>query len=129
VWQTHNGTAIGRAPATQCDRTGISRRRGQALAFVFALAAGGCQFADDPAWGSKAPQLQRESVMNIRWQNRPLSELVSALGEPVLFLAIPGGGNPPGFVVVYGVDPASGCIDAFALVYGEDPMIRVYHCR
>lgn len=67
--------------------------------------------------------------MNRRWQNRRLSELRSVLGTPRMIMNIPGGGNPPGFVAVYGEDKASGCIDAFAFVYGGDPVIRVYHCR
>jgi hypothetical protein len=100
---------------------------------VLALAAAGCQFPwaldDGDHSASKAPRLQRESAMNTRWQNRPLSELIAALGEPPLIMSIPGGGNPPGFVVVYGLDRLSGCIDAFALVYGSDPTVRVYHCR
>lgn len=71
----------------------------------------------------------REFAMNQRWQNRPMSQLVAALGEPKLLLTIPGGGNPPGFVAFYGLDPATGCIDAFALVYGADPAVRAYYCR
>lgn len=71
----------------------------------------------------------REFEMNRRWHERPMSHLVAALGEPKLRMNIPGGGNPPGFVIVYGLDPASGCIDAFALVYGTDPLIRAYYCR
>jgi hypothetical protein len=71
----------------------------------------------------------RERAMNQRWQNRPLSQLVAARGEPRLLLNIPGGGNPPGFVAVYGPDPATGCLDAFALLYGADPEIRSYYCR
>jgi hypothetical protein len=130
---THNGTATGRPPATQCDRRGSSSRCARALVFVLALAAAGCQFPwaldDGDHSASKAPRLQRESAMNTRWQNRPLAELIAALGEPPLIMSIPGGGNPPGFVVVYGVDPLSGCIDAFALFYGGDAIIRVYHCR
>jgi hypothetical protein len=67
--------------------------------------------------------------MNGRWQNRRFSEMQAALGRPLLLMRIPGGGNPPGFVAVYGQDPVSGCIDAFAFVYAADPVIRVYHCR
>jgi hypothetical protein len=71
----------------------------------------------------------RERAMNQYWQNRRYSELVATLGQPRRLLNIPGGGNPPGFVAVYGTDPATGCIDAFAMVYGSDPTVRVYHCR
>jgi hypothetical protein len=71
----------------------------------------------------------REFAMNQRWQNQPLSRLVDALGKPKLLLSIPGGGNPPGFIAFYGLDPATGCIDAFALVYGVNPAIRAYYCR
>ena len=71
----------------------------------------------------------RETAMNQLWQNRRYSELVATLGQPPRLLSIPGGGNPPGFVAVYGRDPTTGCIDAFAMVYGSDPRVRVYHCR
>ena len=67
--------------------------------------------------------------MNGQWQHRHFSELVATLREPLLVLNIPGGGNPPGFAVVYGRDALTGCIDAFALVYGRDPTIRMYYCR
>jgi len=67
--------------------------------------------------------------MNQYWQNRRYSELVATLGQPRMLLNIPGGGNPPGFVALYGRDAASGCIDAFAMVYGSNPLVRVYYCR
>ena len=67
--------------------------------------------------------------MNGQWQDRRYSELVATRGEPLLVLNIPGGGSPPGFAVVYGLDPLTGCIDSFALVHGRDPTIRIYHCR
>jgi hypothetical protein len=70
-----------------------------------------------------------EIAMNRRWQNRRLSELIGEMGAPTLFMNIPGGGNPPGFAAVYGLDRASGCIDAFAFVPAPDPIIRIYHCR
>jgi hypothetical protein len=128
------GIARGRSPVPQLGRSGVSLRCRQALVFMLALMSAACQqfpWALDGGSprGSNAPRLQREMAMNIRWQNRPLSELVATLGQPVLILTIPGGGNPPGFAVVYGIDPVSGCIDAFALVYGSDPTIRVYYCR
>ncbi|MCM2251954.1 MAG: hypothetical protein NDJ19_06310 [Ramlibacter sp.] len=106
------------------------------MPLVLGLLATGCQHlgpADahhDPSRAaSPALQLEREHSMNARWQNRPLSELVQALGEPLLILTIPGGGNPPGFAAVYDLDRTSGCMDAFALLYGHDPTIRIYHCR
>ena len=67
--------------------------------------------------------------MNRYWQNRRYSELVATLGQPRMLLNIPGGGNPPGFVAVYGTDPVTRCVDAFAMVYGSDPLVRVYYCR
>ena len=72
---------------------------------------------------------QREAEMNRAWQNRPLTQLVRTLGDPRLSLDIPGGGNPPGFVVVYGRDRATGCLDAFAVNLGTDPTVRLYSCR
>ena len=80
-------------------------------------------------YGARQMRLAREAVMNERWNNRRMSELVAALGEPERLLAIPGGGSPPSFVAVFGKDPATGCIDAFALVHGSDPTVRAYHCR
>ena len=67
--------------------------------------------------------------MNEQWQNHRYSELVAALGTPTMVMNIPGGGNPPGFAVVFGRDPATGCIDAFAMMYGTDPIVRTYYCR
>ena len=128
------GTAIGRAPAPRSDHGGVSRRCRQALVFVLALLSAACQQFpwapdDGSARGSDADRLQRETTMNSRWQNRPLSELLATLGQPLLIMNIPGGGSPPGFVVVYGIDPVTGCIDAFALVYCSDPTVRIYYCR
>ncbi|HEX6364135.1 MAG TPA: hypothetical protein VFZ93_14355 [Albitalea sp.] len=73
--------------------------------------------------------MRREAVMNEQWQNHRYSELVAALGTPTMVMNIPGGGNPPGFAVVFGRDPATGCIDAFAMMYGTDPIVRTYYCR
>ena len=78
---------------------------------------------------SSANRYQRELEMNRQWQNRPLSELVSTLGQPRITMNIPGGGNPPGFAVVYGQDERTGCIDAFAVNAGREPRIRIYYCR
>jgi hypothetical protein len=114
--------------------------RSFAFAAVMSLTAAGCQFAgleqlahDSPICNARcddwSTRLGREVNMNRRWQNHRLSELRSTLGQPQLLMSIPGGGNPPGFVAVYGQDALSGCLDAFAFVYGEDPIIRVYHCR
>jgi len=127
------GTAIGRVPAPQCDRSDVSWPCHKALVFLLALVTAACQqlpwsVGDASASGGN-DRVQREMAMNIRWQNRPLSELVATFGQPLLIMTIPGGGNPPGFAVVYGVDPRSGCIDAFALVYGSDPTVRIYYCR
>ncbi|HEY0825450.1 MAG TPA: hypothetical protein VGD76_16805, partial [Ramlibacter sp.] len=79
--------------------------------------------------GSALARAEREATMNSRWRNRPLSELVRTLGKPMLTMDIPGGGTPPGFVVVYRPDAATGCIDAFAVTLGRDPVVRLYQCR
>lgn len=102
------------------------------------LLAGGCETAkrewregptEQEAAASGSATTRREVTMNMRWQNQRFSQLRAALGEPVMLMDIPGGGNPPGMVAVYRVDPATGCRDAFALMFGQDPVIRVYHCR
>ena len=122
------------APAAAREARGPSRLCGSALVAALALGATGCEQllrwsqGDGPPRGSVA-RMQRELAMNLQWQNRSFSELKAALGQPVLVMHIPGGGNPPGFAAVYGVDPVSGCIDAFALLYGNDPIVRVYYCR
>ena len=128
------------APATD-DSSDSPRRWRNSFVLMLTLMMAGCQHLellaepelyDGPtagAAGSDSPRLRRELDMNGQWQNRRLSELVAALGEPQLIMNIPGGGNPPGFVVVYWLDPPTGCIDAFALLYGRDPPIRIYHCR
>jgi hypothetical protein len=108
-----------------------------AVLALAALAAGCAPLPQPPqpaperhaARHENGPGALREADMNRRWQNQPLSELVAALGRPARVMNIPGGGSPPGFVVVYGVDAATGCIDAFALMYAVDPIVRVYHCR
>jgi len=71
----------------------------------------------------------REGQMNREWQDKPLSDLLSAYGRPKMVMNIPGGGMPPSFAVVYGHDPDSGCIDAFAVSSTSAPVIRIYHCR
>lgn len=107
------------------------------IALAVALAA--CQLRDldvrhdapvceDGCIGASS-RVQREVAMNRKWQNRTFTDLKAALGPPRLIMAIPGGGNPPGFVAVYSADPETGCIDAFAFFHGGDPVIRVYHCR
>jgi len=78
---------------------------------------------------SKAARVERESQMNREWQNRSLTELMDSKGKPKMVMAIPGGGNPPSFAVVYDRDPDSGCIDAFAVSSRGEPVIRIYHCR
>jgi hypothetical protein len=109
-----------------------------ASALAFTLFASGCADmerevragAHDATLGTAA-RYQREIDMNRQWQNRPLSELVASAGKPKLTMNIPGGGNPPGFVVVYGVDDRTGCIDAFAMnaAVTREPTVRIYHCR
>lgn len=102
------------------------------------LLAAGCETAerewregptDEGAAASGNASTWREVTMNRRWQNQPFSQLKAALGEPLMIMDIPGGGNPPGMVAVYPVDDKTGCTDAFALLFADDPVIRVYHCR
>lgn len=102
------------------------------------MLAAGCETArrewregpsEEDALASGSAATRREVAMNRQWQQQPFSRLRAALGEPVLVMDIPGGGNPPGVVAVYQVDPGTGCRDAFALMLGRDPVIRVYHCR
>jgi len=113
-------------------------RQGRLPFLCVAVLSGGCETVErewregpteQQALASGAPGMAREVAMNRRWQNRRLSDLRMALGEPRLILQIPGGGSPAGFAAVYAVDPATGCVDAFAFVHDHDPVIRVYHCR
>ena len=78
---------------------------------------------------SAAARYDREAEMNRQWQNRPVADLLVALGRPKMVMNIPGGGMPPSYAVVYGQDPASGCIDAFAVSSTSEPVVRIYHCR
>jgi hypothetical protein len=114
----------------------LGRALGRALALAIALAGAGCadlasiereRHAYTAA--NSANRYQRELEMNRQWQNRPLSELVATLGQPRITMNIPGGGNPPGFAVVYGQDERTGCIDAFAVNASREPTIRIYYCR
>lgn len=103
--------------------------QGKVTAIAGALVLAGCQA---PGFVEPAPQLTRaarEAELNLQWREHRYSELLAARGRPLWMLEIPGGGNPPGFVVVYPKDSASGCVDAFALLYGPDPVIRLYQCR
>jgi hypothetical protein len=119
-------------------RARVRRASRAACAIALALAAAGCADLERTARSSPHPvsqgtaaRYQREIDMNRQWQNRPLSELVASAGKPKLTMNIPGGGNPPGFVVVYGVDDRTGCIDAFAMnaAVKSEPTVRIYHCR
>lgn len=83
---------------------------------------------DAPA-AANASRAAREAEMNREWSNRTLADLLLAKGHPWRLYDIPGGGNPPGFVVVYPRDPATGCIDAFAVMYGPQTLVRTYQCR
>jgi hypothetical protein len=125
--------------ATARDRIAYSARQA-ALVLALAFANTGCQqllledtVLDNPTCERgcdvASSRTGREVAMNRKWQNRRFSELRAALGPPQLIMGIPGGGNPPGFVAIYGADPVTGCIDAFAFIYSNDPVIRVYHCR
>lgn len=86
-----------------------------------------------PATGPDGPlpasREAREEEMNRAWERRPLAELLKARGRPQLILDIPGGGNPPGFVLVYPRDAATGCLDTFAMAYGRITVVRTYQCR
>jgi hypothetical protein len=125
---------MGKGTDMQQRRIAISDWRAARRAGALALALAGAGCANVPA--SRHPEISaavgrtaREAEMNQRWQNRNMSELVAALGEPILLMTIPGGGNPPGFAVVYGQHTGTGCIDAFAMLYGPDPRVRIYYCR
>ena len=103
-----------------------------AAAGAAALLAGACSIdprAPGPPEPQRAGRVARETQMNLQWQNHTLAELLRGMGEPRLLLDIPGGGNPPGFVLVYPRDVATGCIDTFAVTYGREMLVRVYQCR
>jgi hypothetical protein len=138
------GTAFcSNAPRTRARREGeVVRIRKTAVRWLLALTAlpllaacGHAPWLQEPdttvrlAAAGLVARFAREAAMNEEWQNHALSELVAAKGRPVLVLQIPGGGNPPGFVVVFGIDPDTGCIDAFAVSHDTDPLVRIYHCR
>jgi len=101
---------------------------------VLALLAAAC--ATDPRWAI-APQPEpvrvsraaRERQVNDAWQNHTMRELVDDWGPPRQLLDIPGGGSPPGFVLVYPRDEGTGCIDAFAVMVGDVIRVRSYQCR
>ena len=76
-----------------------------------------------------AARVEREGAFNRLWQNHSLRELIDHWGPPQLLLDIPGGGNPPGFVLVYRRDEDSGCLDTFAVTYGDVMRVRLYQCR
>lgn len=108
------------------------RGRRMAAAGALALLAGGCSV--DPTWAPAPQQMrvsraERERRINAEWQNHTLRELVDEWGPPSRMLEIPGGGNPPGFVMVYRRDEGTGCLDAFAIMYGEVMRVRGYLCR
>ncbi len=123
-----------------CPKTAAARSHRSlcGVVIVIALCAAGCaeleratrQQPPQPAnAGGGGIRDQREAEMNRRWQDQTLTELVATLGQPMLTMNIPGGGTPPGFVVVYGEHGSSGCIDAFAVNSGREPRVRVYYCR
>jgi hypothetical protein len=117
----------------------IARALHKVPGLALALAAAGCACVDDAADRQTraapgfdlAARGERELEMNRQWQNRPLADLVATAGQPQQTVNIPGGGTPPGFVVIYGVDQRSGCIDAFAINAGStrEPTVRIYYCR
>jgi hypothetical protein len=101
-------------------------------AAALALLASGCSI-DPPLPAPPAPprssRAAREAEMNAHWQNHPVAEVLQALGPPRLLLDIPGGGNPPGLVLVYPRDTDTGCVDTFAVMYGTPVRVRLYQCR
>lgn len=131
-------TAVNDRPPGPQAIGGAPRALRAVAALAIALAAAGCadleaaaRSGEPEARLSAAARYQRELDMNRQWQNRPLSDLVANAGKPKLTMNIPGGGNPPGFVVVYGLDDRSGCIDAFAInaAVTREPTVRIYYCR
>ena len=110
------------------------RGRGErmAAAGAVALLAGGCSI--DPRMVAppeplRASHAAREAELNQAWQNHTLAELLRGMGQPRQLLDIPGGGNPPGFVLVYPRDATTGCLDTFAVMYGREIRVRLYQCR
>lgn len=105
------------------------------LGLAATLLAGSCALVPPARAPSPADELAesrraRELALNEAWRNRRLSELLNTQGRPRLFLDIPGGGSPPGFVVVYWREARTGCIDTFVLGPGSpEPVIRAYQCR
>jgi hypothetical protein len=110
------------------------RDRGARIAAAGLLAALASACSIDPRWvdgaeAARASRGARERQMTLAWQDHSLRELIAAWGPPRQYLDLPGGGNPPGFVLVYPRDGASGCLDTFAVAYGEEVRVRSYHCR
>ena len=110
------------------------RDRGARIAAAGALALLAAACSTEPRMGDmpepvRASRAERERQINAEWQNHTLRELVERWGPPHQMLNIPGGGNPPGFVLVYLRDEGSGCIDAFAVAYGDVTRVRLYQCR
>ena len=103
------------------------------LAAAGALAVlAGC--SPGPRWEAapepqRALRAERERDINAAWLNQPVRALMERWGPPRQLLDIPGGGNPPGFVLVYPRDTASGCVDTFAAAYGPVTRVRSYQCR
>ena len=123
-------------PPAPHPRTQARASRPLARVCVLALVLSGAGCANVERASREEPQRagagmreQREVEMNRRWQNQPLTRLVATLGQPKLTMNIPGGGNPPGFVVVYDEDGSTGCIDAFAVNSSREPTVRLYYCR
>jgi hypothetical protein len=103
-----------------------------ATAGALALLAGGCGMVPRtaaPPEPVRAERAAREVQMNREWQNQTLADLLRDMGRPRLLLDIPGGGNPPGFVLVYARDAGTGCLDTFAVMYGVETRVRLYQCR
>lgn len=100
---------------------------------ALALLVAGCSV--EPRWTAPpgpplhAGRSAREQQLNADWQDHTMRELVDTFGPPRLMLDIPGGGSPPGFVLVYARDAGSGCIDAFMVASGEVLRVRGYQCR
>ena len=99
---------------------------------AIALLAAGCSVPvrplppPDPL---RASRMAREAQMTQVWQDQTLQQVLQARGRPQVLLDIPGGGNPPGFVLVYPRDAATGCLDTFTMAFGAQARVRSYQCR
>ncbi|GAB3647590.1 hypothetical protein [Ramlibacter alkalitolerans] len=130
-----NTAAHGRSTMQSTTRSELQVGNGRgriAAAGALALLALGCTMqprrADAPP-PLNASRAAREAQINAQWQNHPVRELIARWGPPRQVLDIPGGGNPPGFLLLYPRDAGTGCVDTFSVLYGAVARVRSYHCR